>query len=55
MLKKLTKTIKQSTKKVKEITTKLIHGRNDLSPPVLKLLNNMEMFQLSALWLVVML
>ena len=34
MLKKFTKTVKQTTKKVKEIGTKLINGRNDLSPSV---------------------
>ena len=39
MLKKFTKTVKQTTKKVKEIGTKLINGRNDLSPSVKKLLS----------------
>ena len=34
MLKKFTKTVKQTTKKVKEIGTKLINGRNDLGPNV---------------------
>ena len=38
MLKKLTKSIKQTTKKAKEIGNKLIHGRNDLGPNVKKLL-----------------
>ena len=39
MLKKFTKTVNQTTKKVKEIGTKLINGRNDLSPSVKKLLS----------------
>jgi len=38
MLKKLTSTIKNTTKKAKEFGNKLINGRSDLGPNVKKLL-----------------